>query len=108
MTLTTAVAALEAGRYLPNEEGWPTVAAALKCLHKTQNKELWQAECEQIAELTGLEIMDARAFWKRAGDIAPGAPNRVAVAVQLCLRDAQAAAAEEEHSHGSNSKHRGA
>ncbi len=25
LKLTTAVAALEAGRYLPGEEGWPTV-----------------------------------------------------------------------------------
>ena len=68
LTLTTAIAALEAGRYRPGEEGWPSVSAALKCLYKCQNKELWQAECEQIAELTGLELMDARAFWKRASD----------------------------------------
>ena len=100
-----ALCALEAGRYLPGQHGWPSVSAAMRCLQRIQRQELWMWECEEVSRLTGVNLVDARSLLRQAQDSQPKAPNLIAVAVQLWgsqQQPAKGATASQEHTDGNN------
>jgi hypothetical protein len=56
LSLKTALNALEAGRYRPGQEGWPSVEAALLCLQKRQRNNPRHQEGEEIARKSGGDL----------------------------------------------------
>jgi hypothetical protein len=105
LEIKLALCALEAGRYLPEQHGWPSVAAAIRCLQKIQRQELWLWECDEVSRLTGVDLVDARGLLKRAQAERPNAPDLITVAVQLWgsqQRQAKGATANKERTEGNS------